>query len=187
MWFLQCPSPCWVNMELKQRTSINPAVWVHECVFKWCNSVLMKDLTTWDKRLQHFNPEPYSTQILDIIAETDMDIRTHCTGWRTVEKRFILCLGMQEVSNPLTFQGGVQGMKYSKWRRRRHNLRFEQVSGRGGGCFRWCKFLDLQQSDGLRSLQEVQPRSLAFQDLSNQRKKIKVKIPRISVILQWLY
>lgn len=38
-----------------------------------------------------------------------MDRQTHCTGQRTVEKRFILCLGMQEVSNPLTFQGGIQG------------------------------------------------------------------------------
>lgn len=38
-----------------------------------------------------------------------MDRRTHRTGQHIVEKRFILCLGMQEVSNLLTFQGGIQG------------------------------------------------------------------------------
>lgn len=41
-----------------------------------------------------------------------MSRQTHWSGQHTVEKRFILCLGMQEVSNPLTCQGRLSRMKW---------------------------------------------------------------------------
>lgn len=70
--------------------------------------MMWKDVTAWDK--------DYNTSTLSLIQhkystsrQKDMDRRTHCTGQRAVEKRFMLCLGMKEVSNLLTFQGGIRG------------------------------------------------------------------------------
>lgn len=81
----------------------------------------------------------------------------------------MLCLGMQEVSDPSTFRGGIQGWNIRNDADRDVTCTFKEVSERGPLASVVVN-LHLQQSDGF----EVSPGSLLF----DQRKKIKFKIPR---------
>lgn len=87
-----------------------------------------------------------------------MDRQTHRTGRRTVKKRFILCLGMQEVSKLLTSQGGIQGRNIQNDADR--DVIFALSVHESAGCF-CCWFICATVSNVYRKSQ-WRPRSMTY-------------------------